>query len=330
MAQHLLFLFALLWSLSGKAQLIINEVLYDPSNSALDGDANGDGVYGQDDDSFIEFINTDSVNYDMSGYQIWDDTTTGTLQYTILQGTIVPPGGAVVVFGGGTPTGNFGGAIILTASASPDGLNLNNSGEVIVIKDSNGQPILSFDSDALSNNPNESYTRNPDISGAFEQHGDNTPILFSPGTRIDGTPFNTVYNPPIPTCNPNYNATTQITGNYTVKFSWSNLGYSSYSLNIREVGASTWSSFMVSGLQRTLENRAPGNYEFYVADHSGNDYSCTGTFAMGCATDIAYSYNGFQAPELGRLGRIRVSIPLAVSANTTSIWWDHRVTLPKV
>ncbi len=197
--QRLLFLLAILWSLSSRAQLIINEVLYDPSNSALEGDANGDGVYDQEEDSFIEFINTGSFNYDASGLQIWDDTTSGSLKYTVPTGTLVPPNGALVVFGGGTPTGNFGGAIVLTASSSPDGLNLNNSGEVIVIKDSNGQPILSFDSDALSNNPNESYTRNPDISGAFEQHGDNTPILFSPGTRIDGTPFDTVLvSPPTP------------------------------------------------------------------------------------------------------------------------------------
>ncbi len=26
-------------------QMIINEVLYDPGNNALDGDANGDGIY---------------------------------------------------------------------------------------------------------------------------------------------------------------------------------------------------------------------------------------------------------------------------------------------
>jgi hypothetical protein len=31
--------------------------------------------------------------------------------------------------------------------------------------------ILSFDIEPLSNNPNESYTRNPDITGDFEQHG---------------------------------------------------------------------------------------------------------------------------------------------------------------
>lgn len=194
-----LLLFSLLFTLSGQAQLIINEVLYDPSNSGLLGDANGDGVYDQEQDSFIEFINTGTYNFDASGLQIWDDTVSGSLKYTVPAGTLVPPNGALVVFGGGTPTGSFGGAIVQAATASANGLNLNNNGEVIVIKDAIGNPILSFDSDALSDNPNESYTRNPDITGMFEQHNDNTPLLFSPGTRIDGTPFDTVLvSAPIP------------------------------------------------------------------------------------------------------------------------------------
>ena len=178
--------------LSMSGQLIINEVLYDPSNDMLEGDANGDGTYDQEEDSFIEFYNTSTTNFDASGYQIWDDTTNGQLRYVIPQGTWVPPGGALVVFGGGTLTGSFGNAVVLKTDSAA-GMNLNNSGEVIVIKDPNGQTVLTFDSDALSNNPNESYTRNPDITGLFEQHADNTPILFSPGTKIDGTPFDTVF-----------------------------------------------------------------------------------------------------------------------------------------
>ncbi|MEQ8623329.1 MAG: lamin tail domain-containing protein [Vicingaceae bacterium] len=168
------------------AQFIINEVLYDPSNNALDGDANGDGVYGQDDDSFIELYNPSSQPFDLVGYEIWDDTTSGSIQYTFPANSVIPPLGALVVFGGGNPTGNFGGAIVLNASS---GLNFNNSGEVIGLKDPNGAWTLIFDSDALSNNPNESYTRNPDITGDFEQHNDNTPLLFSPGTKVDGSSF---------------------------------------------------------------------------------------------------------------------------------------------
>ncbi|MEQ8910261.1 MAG: lamin tail domain-containing protein [Vicingaceae bacterium] len=168
--------------------MIINEVLYDPSSTALEGDANRDGVYSQDDDSFIELYNTDSTNsFDISGYEIWDDTTSGgSNQFTFPSGTMVPAQEVIVVFGGGTPTGTFGSAVVQTAG---NGFNFNNSGEVIGIKDPNGNWVLTFDSDALSNNPNESYTRNPDVTGNFEQHTDNTPLLFSPGTRVNGTPF---------------------------------------------------------------------------------------------------------------------------------------------
>lgn len=180
----------LLTSSSLYGQLIINEVLYDPSNSGLDGDANGDGVYDQEEDAFIEFVNTGFTNFDASGYEIWDDTLLGSLRYVIPTGTVIPPLGAMVVFGGGVLTGIFGGAIVFETD-SLDGLDLNNSGEVIAIKNPMGLTVLTFDSDALSNNPNESYTRNPDITGAFEQHNDNTPLLFSPGLRNDGTPFGT-------------------------------------------------------------------------------------------------------------------------------------------
>lgn len=176
---------------AASAQLIINEVLYDPSNNELDGDANGDGTYDQEYDSFIEFVNIGETNFDASNYKIWDDLDNGELRYTIPEGTIVPPNGALVVFGGGQLVGDFGGAIVLALEGAEAGMNLNNSGEVIVIQDADDNTVLTFDSDALSNNPNESYTRNPDITGEFEQHNDNTPILFSPGTQIDGTPFNT-------------------------------------------------------------------------------------------------------------------------------------------
>lgn len=170
------------------AQLVMNEVLYDPSNSGLDGDANGDGTYSQDDDSFVEIYNSSTSSFDMSGYQIWDDTTSGgTIQYTFPTNTSVPAQEAVVVFGGGTPTGPFGTSLVLNAI---NGFNFNNSGEVIGIKDSSGAWVLFFDSDILSGNPNESYTRNPDITGVFEQHEDNTTLKFSPGTKIDGTSFN--------------------------------------------------------------------------------------------------------------------------------------------
>ncbi|MCF8253548.1 MAG: lamin tail domain-containing protein [Bacteroidia bacterium] len=185
-------LFFLAFSLAGnlKAQLIINEVLYDPSNTLLEGDANGDGLYNQTEDEFIEFVNTGSTALDVSGYQIWDDTAVGSQVYLIPSGIIIPPGGALVVFGGGKPVGLFGGSIVLADTGA--GLSLNNTGEVIAIKDNLGKTILVFDSDALSNNPNESYTRSPDITGTFVQHATINTLKYSPGTKVNGSPFVTL------------------------------------------------------------------------------------------------------------------------------------------
>ena len=169
------------------AQLIINEVLYDPSNTALEGDANGDSIYSQTEDEFIEFVNTGITPLNVSGYQIIDDSANNTIVFTIPNGTIIPPNGALVIFGGGNPRGLFGGATVLADTGA--GLNLNNSGEIILIKNALGQTILRFNSDELSNNPNESYTRSPDLTGNFVQHTVVNSRKFSPGTKLNGTPF---------------------------------------------------------------------------------------------------------------------------------------------
>ena len=170
-------------------QLIINEVLYDPSNSGLNGDANGDGVYVHAEDEFIELINLSTQAVDLSGYKIYDETAlaSGTPRHVIADGTIIPSGAALVIFGGGTPTGDFGGAIIQTSTTG--NMNMSNAGDVMTITDTMDQVVLTFDIEPLSNNPNESYTRNPDITGDFEQHSASSPLLFSPGTRIDGSSF---------------------------------------------------------------------------------------------------------------------------------------------
>ena len=50
--------------------------------------------------------------------------------------------------------------------------------------------VLEFDVEPLSNNPDESYTRYPDVTGDFVQHASAVDgVLYSPGTRVDGTSF---------------------------------------------------------------------------------------------------------------------------------------------
>ena len=173
--------------------LIINEVLYDPP-SGIEGDANGDGIREAQEDEFIEFVNLGGT-LDLSGYTVHDNAQE---RHVFPQGTIIPSGGVLVLFGGGSPTGAFGNAIVQTASAGI--LNMNNAGDFVTLYNTNGEVVLTFDIEPLSNNPNESYTRYPDLNldpGTdgilFYQHagiGEALGAFFSPGTKIDGTNFN--------------------------------------------------------------------------------------------------------------------------------------------
>ena len=171
--------------------VVINEVLYDPSNSGLLGDANGDGVYVQDEDEFVEFINTGSQPLDVSGWKVYDASalSSGTPRHVFPAGSVIPSGKALVLFGGGTPTGSFGGAVVQTTTTGA--MNLNNAGDVLTVTDAQDSVMLTFDVTPYSDNPNESYTRSPDITGEFVQHSTvgSGSLLFSPGTRLDGSLF---------------------------------------------------------------------------------------------------------------------------------------------
>ena len=167
-------------------KILINEVLYDPPND-LPGDANGDGTREAQEDEFIEFYNYGG-DLDISGWSVHDNAEE---RHIFPDGTVIPAGGVLVLFGGGTPTGTFGGSIVQVASEGI--LNMNNSGDFVTVYDINNISVLTFDVEPLSNNPNESYTRNPDITGEFEQHAgipEANGALFSPGTRVDGSNFN--------------------------------------------------------------------------------------------------------------------------------------------
>ena len=165
---------------------IINEVLYDPADG-IAGDANADGTRDPNGDEFIEFYNSSASSIDLSGYTISDASQ---VRHTFPNGTIVPSKGVIVVFGGGTPTGTFGGAIVQTASTGQ--LNMNNAGDIATVKTSGGTTILTFDINGLSGNPNEAYTRFPDIYGDFVRYNtipEANGAIHTPGTKVNGTSF---------------------------------------------------------------------------------------------------------------------------------------------
>jgi hypothetical protein len=165
---------------------IINEIHADPAGD-LTGDANGDGTRHYGEDEFVEVVNNTGKDFDISGWTLSDDDAPG---ITFPEGAILPDQCAVVVFGGGSPTGTFGDALVFTDDGSI-GSGLSNSGDVIIFTDgATFQETASYGSEG---GDNQSLTRNPDITGTdFVKHStipESGGALFSPGTQIDGTGF---------------------------------------------------------------------------------------------------------------------------------------------
>jgi hypothetical protein len=166
----------------------LNEFLADPPDGAA-GDANGDGVRDTAADEFVEIVNRTSAPVEISGFAIRDAAAT---RFTFPNGTVVPAGEAAVVFGGGSPNGDFGNAtvngLVFTAS-----LSLNNTGDTITITDSGGMVVESTTYGSGEGNANESVTRDPDVIGtSFVRHSSvvgSAGRLFSPGAFVDGQPF---------------------------------------------------------------------------------------------------------------------------------------------
>ena len=169
---------------------LINEVNYDPA-SDISGDSNGDGVRDANDDEFIEFFNSSEFDLDLTNFTVSDAAA---VRHTFPNGTVIQSNGILVLFGGGNPTGDFGGAIVQTANGFQTRLSLQNAGDSVIIKDPNDEVVLSYNSSdtGVNHGSNQSVTRYPDLTGDFQLHSgvsDANSSLFSPGTRVDGTSF---------------------------------------------------------------------------------------------------------------------------------------------
>ena len=173
---------------------VLNEVLYDPPPGTA-GDANQDGTRHPKEDEFVEFVNNTDSCLNLSGCKIFDTEffNLGTPNHEFPENTFINPNQAVVVFGGPQDStfnsASFGNSLVFSSSNVV--MNLNNGGDIMTFTDNSGNILIEFDiSDyQADNNVNQSYTRNPDLTGLFEQHNGVSGTLFSPGTRADGTPF---------------------------------------------------------------------------------------------------------------------------------------------
>lgn len=168
--------------------IVINEILADPA-SGLNGDANGDGYRdaGSAQDEFVELVNASGADLDISGWTLSDGVG---VRHTFPAGTVVTNNCGIVVFGGGTPTGAFGGSVVQVASTTT--LGLNNGGDTVTLRF--GAATVAAYTYGAEGGSDQSVTRSPDITGPtpLVQHMSATGsggARFSPGKLLTGYPF---------------------------------------------------------------------------------------------------------------------------------------------
>jgi len=164
--------------------IVINEFLADPD--ATNGDANGDGTVNTQEDEFVEFYNNEAFAVDMSGWTIADNID---IRHTFPANTIVPAGGFITVFGGGTPNSISG--ITQIANGYQNILALNNGGDTIILTNNNGLIVFSTGYGSEGGD-NQSLGREPDLTGSFVKH---TTICGVLGRLHSPGEFNVVATP---------------------------------------------------------------------------------------------------------------------------------------
>jgi len=168
--------------------LIVTEILFDPSSDAILGDANGDGTRDSRSDEFIELYNRGASAIDLSGYQILE--TSGIPVFTFPSGANINPGQFAVVFGNIRPTGLGANlpadAVYFSVSEAEDNLGFDNGAgksnfsqaadAVIIVNPANADTVVEvFWGDAVSLTSNAIYMGFPNtlsgttISGSIDQ-----------------------------------------------------------------------------------------------------------------------------------------------------------------
>lgn len=159
--------------------VIISEILASPAPGAP-GDTNADGERHGFQDEFVELWNTGLDTARLDGCRLGDDDTPLDRLFEFPSGTMLPPDGFLVLFGGGSTSG-FPGAALVDDGRIGDGLS--NSGDTVVFLSPDGADTL----DVIS------YDAAPDgaslvrrVDGTLQRHdllpfsGLNSPGLAAP------------------------------------------------------------------------------------------------------------------------------------------------------
>lgn len=180
------------------ADLTVNEFCAHPGGLDMNKDDYGDSKA----DEFVEIVNTTGEWLDLSYLAIFDGADRE--RHRFLNPTVLPPGGAIVVFGGGTPEGfaprNESGQ---AQQAVADELALNNTSDSIEIRtmpglNPTGRVLFRVEYSAppsgasfVNRNDGQAILVNPALSADYEDHSAAAGALgpASPGRRKDGSKF---------------------------------------------------------------------------------------------------------------------------------------------
>ena len=159
-----------------------NEVMANPGAF----DWNQDGSPDISKDEYVEVLNRDVRDVDITGWTISDSFG---VRHVFAYPTLLRPGGSIVVFGGGTPTGIPG----LAVAASTGSLGLNNTGDTIELR--NGATI---EDSVVFGVPTAgvSINRNPDATPAASFALHDTLSGASGGGSPGLRPDQSVFQPP--------------------------------------------------------------------------------------------------------------------------------------
>lgn len=164
--------------------VVINEIHYDPDVTF--GDANGDGTSSSSQDEFVEIVNNNTGTFTLTGWIL----RFGTNHLFTFPATVLTGSTAVVVFGGGSPSGTFGHATVYASSTWGGGLVNTPAGRAVNLLSTGGFEIVSYEYDLFDSSINQSITRDPDMGGGFVIHTLANPYKrYSPGTRSSGAAF---------------------------------------------------------------------------------------------------------------------------------------------
>lgn len=180
--------------------LVVNEVYYAADASLQD--ANGDGTADTtrpSTDEFVEIVNVTASPIDLSGFVVRENFATPLHEFP--DGTVVPAGGALVIFGGGDfmpgSTSSFG--TTERQKSSTPGLFLDDNGDFVQILNPSSQEVHRValpDQSAIpaggsltlatDGTPSSGYVLHTTLAGAAP---------FSPGVKNNNTPFVTLTVP---------------------------------------------------------------------------------------------------------------------------------------